>query len=179
MANLMKNIKIDKLTMNIGAGKEQTILNKAISVIKDITGKDPVKTVTNKRIASWGLRTGLPIGCKLTLRKNDIPELLKRLLIAKDNILNVKSFDDHGNVSFGIKEHIDIPGTRYDPKIGILGLQACITLSRPGFRIKKRKLNKARLGKNHKISQQEAIDFMKTAYNIKIQEEIDAEEDNE
>ncbi len=173
----MKKIKIAKLTVNIGAGKEQVNLNKSVAVLKHITGKDPVKTITTKRIAAWGLRPGLPIGCKLTLRNDKIPKLLKRLLSARDNILNIKCFDDHGNISFGIKEHIDIPDTKYDPKIGIIGLQASLTLARPGFRIAKRKLNKSKLGKNHKIKRDEAIAFMKENYNIKIQEEIDAEED--
>lgn len=177
MTDVMKKIRIAKLTINIGAGKEQTILNKAIHVIKDITGKDPIKTTTNKRIASWGLRPGLPIGCKLTLRKKEVPELLKRLLNANDNILRLKCFDNYGNISFGIKEHIDIPGTRYDPKIGILGLQASITLERPGFRIKKRKPRKSKIGIKHIITKKEAIDFMKQNYSIKIQEEIDAEEE--
>jgi large subunit ribosomal protein L5 len=177
MINVMRKIKIAKLTVNIGAGKEQANLNKAIEVLKHITGKNPVKTITTKRIAAWGLRPGLPIGCKLTFRKEDVPKLLKRLLTARDNVLRTKCFDDHGNISFGIKEHIDIPDTRYDPKIGIIGLQASITLARPGFRIAKRKLNKSKLGEHHKIKRDEAIAFMKENYNIKIQEEIDIEED--
>ncbi len=174
--NPMKKIRIEKLTLNIGAGKEQVNLNKAIKVIEDITGITPVKTKTTKRIAAWGLRPGLPIGCKLTLRKKQVPDVLKRLLSAKDNILSIKSFDDHGNISFGIAEYIDIPGTKYDPKIGIMGLQASITLSRPGFRVKQRKLFKSKIGKNHRITKQEAIDFMKKEYNIKIKEEIEKED---
>jgi large subunit ribosomal protein L5 len=177
MTNIMKEIRIEKVTLNIGAGKEQANLNKAIKVIKDITGIEPVKTITKKRIAGWCLRPGLPIGCKLTLRKTQIPEILKRLLSAKDNILSQKSFDNCGNISFGIAEYIDIPGTKYDPKIGIMGLQICITLTRPGFRIKKRKLNVSKLGHDHKITKQESIDFMKKNYAVKIKEEIDEEED--
>ena len=173
----MKKIKIAKLTLNIGAGKEQSVLNKAAIVIKDITGKEPVKTVTTKRIAAWGLRPGLPIGCKLTLRNKEVPKLLKRLLTARDNVLTLKCFDNHGNISFGIKEHIDIPETKYDPKIGIIGLQASITLERPGFRIKKRRLGKSKVGVKHRIKKLEAINFMKQNYSIKIQEEIDAEEE--
>jgi len=175
--NLMREIKISKLTINIGAGKDQANLKKAISVVNSITGKEPVKTITQKRIAAWGIRPGLPIGCKLTLRKNQIPELLKRLLSARDNILSEKCFDDFGNISFGIKEHIDIPGTNYDPKIGILGLQASITLKRPGFRVKDRRLKKSKVGHNHIIIRQEAINFMKKNYNVQIKEEIESEED--
>lgn len=174
--NLMRKIKISKLTVNIGAGKEQANLKKAISVLNSITGKEPVKTITQKRIAAWGIRPGLPIGCKLTLRKKEVPELLKRLLNARDNILSEKCFDNLGNISFGIKEHIDIPGTNYDPKIGILGLQASITLKRPGFRVKIRRLKKTKIGNVHKITKQEAINFMKENYEVKIKEEIESEE---
>ena len=176
--NVMRKIRISKLTVNIGAGKEQANLKKAISVLKSITGKEPVKTITQKRIAAWGIRPGLPIGCKLTLRKKQVPELLNRLLNARDNILSEKCFDDLGNISFGIKEHIDIPGTNQDPKIGILGLQASITLERfGGFRIKKRRTDKRKIGHNHKITKKEAIDFMKNNYSVKIKEEIELEED--
>jgi len=176
MTNKMKEIRIEKLTLNIGAGKEQINLNKAVTVIKDITGITPVKTITNKRIAGWGLRPGLPIGCKVTLRKSQIPDVLKRLLSAKDNLISEKSFDNYGNISFGIQEYIDIPGTKYDPKIGILGLQACITLARSGFRVKKRKLNLSKIGHKHKISKQEAIDFMKKNFDVKIKEEEEIDE---
>ena len=67
--DLMKAIKIEKVTLNVGAGKEQSKLEKGIVLLKNITGINPVKTFTNKRIPTWGLRPGLPIGCKLTLRK--------------------------------------------------------------------------------------------------------------
>ena len=175
----MKTITVGKLTLNIGAGKEQKNLDKAIKVIQDITKMTPVKTTSTKRIAGWGIRLGLPIGCKLTLRKTQIPELLKRLLVSKDNVLSAKCFDNNGNISFGIPEYIDIPGTNYDPKIGIMGLQASITLVRPGFRIKLRKLNKTKIGKTHRISKKDAIDFMKLNYNVKIKEEVEAEEDDD
>jgi len=105
-----------------------------------------------------------------------IPELLKRLLTAKDNVLTLKSFDNCGNISFGIHEYIDIPGTKYDPKIGIMGLQASVTLGRPGFRIGKRRIQTSKVGKTHKITKEEAIAFMKTNYNVIIKEEADLEE---
>ncbi|MBN2142002.1 50S ribosomal protein L5 [Candidatus Woesearchaeota archaeon] len=167
----MKQIRIDKLTLNIGAGKEQSVLEKGVVLLKQITGIDPVKTVTQKRIPSWGLRPGLPIGCKITLRRDDAEKLLKRLLAAKASLLSKDNFDDEGNVSFGIKEYIDIPDAKYDPKIGIMGLQASLTLTRPGFRIKKRKIMKRVIPKNHRISQRESIDYMKSNYGVKIKEE--------
>jgi len=167
----MKQIRIEKLTLNIGAGKEQAVLEKGMLLLKNITGLAPVKTVTQKRIATWGLRPGLPIGCKITFRKQKARELAKRLLLAKNNELSKNNFDEYGNVSFGIHEYIDIPDVKYEPKIGIMGLQASITLQRPGFRIKRRKVMKRRIPKKHCISQNEAISFMKDNFTIKISEE--------
>jgi large subunit ribosomal protein L5 len=167
----MREIRIEKLTLNIGAGKEQAVLDKGLILLKNITGIDPVKTITQKRIAGWGLRPGLPIGCKITLRREEAAKLAKRLLAAKNSILSKSNFDEEGNVSFGIKEYIDIPDVKYEPSIGIMGLQASLTLERPGFRVKKRKILKRVLPRNHRISQQESIDFMKKHFAIKIKEE--------
>jgi large subunit ribosomal protein L5 len=140
-------------------------------LLKNITGIEPVKTFTNKRIPNWGLRPGLPIGCKLTLRGSPAKELLVRLLSAKDNRLEEKQFDKEGNLAFGIHEYIDIPGAKYDPKIGIAGLEVCITLERPGFRIKRRRIKKSRIPKKHRITREEAMEFMKKEFGIKIGEE--------
>src|SRR3989338_11319190 len=100
--NVMKEIRIEKLTLNIGAGKDQTLLEKGFKLLKSITGMSPIKTVTNKRIPTWGLRPGLPIGCKVTLRGKKAAELLKRLFEAKANKLKEIQFDDYGNIAFGI-----------------------------------------------------------------------------
>lgn len=162
----MKTIRIEKVTLNVGAGKDQNKLDKAKLLLKDITGIEPVKTVTQKRIPSWGLRPGLPIGCKITIRKKAAYLLIKRLLESKDNSLKESQFDIRGNIAFGIHEYIDIPGVKYNPKIGMMGLQVCITLERPGFRIKKRALKRAKISKKHAITKQEAIEFMKKEFNL-------------
>src|SRR3989338_6519351 len=136
--NPMREIKIEKITLNVGAGKDQAKLEKGMLLLKNIASLTPVKTYTSKRIPEWGLRPGLPIGCKLTIRKTAAEELLKRLLDAKENKLKKSQFDMEGNISFGIHEYIDIAGVKYDPQIGIMGLEVCVTLERPGFRIKRR-----------------------------------------
>ncbi len=166
----MREIKIEKVILNIGAGKDQSKLDKAVSLLKNIGGKKPVKTHTTKRIQEWGLRPGLPIGCKLTLRKKEAKELLIRLLDAKENTLTNSQFDNNGNISFGINEYIDIPSAKYDPDIGIMGLQVCITLERPGFRIKRRNFQRKKIPLSHKIKKEEAIDFMQKNFNVKIGE---------
>lgn len=166
----MKIPRIEKVTLNIGAGKDQTKLEKGMTLIKTITGIEPAKTITKKRIPAWGLRPGLPVGCMLTLRKENAVKVLKRLLTAKNNSLALSNFDKLGNVSFGIHEYIDIPGVAYDPKIGVLGLQVCISLEKPGFRIKRRRNKRKKLPKKHFVSKDEAIDFMKKNFGVEVGE---------
>ena len=168
----MKKIRIEKVTLNIGAGKDQKVLDKAITLLENITGIKPIKTTTNKRIQSWGLRPGLPIGCKITLRGAEALKIVDRLLYAKDNVLDESFFDDEGNISFGIKEYVDIKDAKYDPSIGMMGLQATITLSRPGFRVKNRRIRPSRIPRGHRISREEAIGFMKEKYSIKTGDKI-------
>ncbi len=166
--NVMRQLRVTKVTLNVGAGKSAEKLEKGLKLLKAITGIAPIKTFTNKRIPNWGLRPGLPIGCKLTLRKASSVELLKRLIQARDSKLVESQFDGEGNVSFGIPEYIDIPGVNYDPAIGIMGLEVCITLERPGFRIKRRKVMKRKIPARHRISRQEAMDFMKEKFGVKV-----------
>ena len=167
----MKKIRIEKVTLNIGAGKDQSRLEKGIVLLNAIASATPIKTVTKKRIQEWGLRPGLPIGCKVTLRKEKAMKLLPRLLEAIDNKLLKRQFDEMGNMAFGIKEYIEIPGVKYDPKIGIMGLEVCVTLERPGYRIKKRRLLARKIGHHHQITKQEAIEFISKNFSTIISEE--------
>ncbi len=171
MTNPMLKIRIEKVTLNIGAGKDQKMLEKGIKLLKNITGIDPVSTKTDKRIASWGLRPGLPVGCKITLRGEKANEILKQMIGAKDNILGRNNFDDSGNIAFGIHEYIDIPGVEYDPSIGVIGLQVCISLERPGYRVKKKRIRSAKLGNKHIIRKEDSISFMKENFQIKLEDE--------
>jgi large subunit ribosomal protein L5 len=169
--NKMREIRIEKVTLNIGAGKSTDVLEKGLKLLKTLTNRTPIKTFTNKRIPGWGLRPGLPIGCKVTLRKAAAKELLIRLLEAKDNILSDTQFDKNGNIAFGLSEYIDIPGMKYDPDIGMLGFEVCVTLERPGFRIKKRKNLRKKIPQKHRIQKEEAIKFMQTQFKVKLGEE--------
>ncbi len=171
MTNVMKNIQIEKVTFNVGAGKDQALLEKGMALLENLTGITPVKTVTQKRIPGWGLRPGLPVGTKITIRDQaKIKDLLTRCLKAKEEGLKPTSFDNNGNVAFGIHEYIDIPGLEYDPKIGIIGFQICITLKRPGFSIQRKVVGKKKVGKKHLISSKDAIEFMTKEYGLEVQE---------
>jgi large subunit ribosomal protein L5 len=169
--NAMKQIRIEKLTLNFGAGANQDNLKKGMKLLKNLTGIEPIKTISDKRIPSWSVRPGLPVGCKITLRGQKANDLLIRLLKAKENKLLPNHFDDRGNVSFGIHEYIDVPDLTYDTSIGIIGFQVSITLKRPGFRIKERKKLKRKIGRSHLITQKDSIDFFKNTFKISVEEE--------
>lgn len=169
MEHGMKRIEFGKMTLNVGAGKDPKKLEKGVMLLKHLTGIEPVKTVTQKRIPSWGLRPGLPIGCKITIRdRKIIKELLARFLKAKNNVLQESQYDNEGNIAFGIHEYIDIPGVQYNPEVGIMGFQICITLKRPGFRVKARKIRKSSIKRSHRISREEAVEFMKKEFQTEI-----------
>lgn len=169
--NLMRSIQVDKVTLNIGAGKDSARLEKGLTLLKLLTGRTPSKTVTYRRIQQWGLRPGLPIGCKVTLRGEEAKKILSRLLTAKEHVLSRKNFDDAGNFAFGIHEYIEIADFDYVPEVGLLGFEVCVTLSRPGFRIKRRRMHKAKIGRAHRISQHDAISYAKSAFSVKLSEE--------
>lgn len=166
--NPLRKIRIEKITLNVGVGKDEETMKRGLKLLKKITGIEPIKTVTKKRIPAWELRPGLQIGCKLTLRKKKAGELLKLLLKAKDNNLPEKKFDKQGNFSFGIPEYIDIPGVDYDPELKVLGLEVAVTLERPGYKVKKRKVQPRKIGKTHLITPAEAKDFMKKEFGVNL-----------
>jgi len=166
--NPMQEIRLEKVTLNIGTGGPGEALEKALKLLKKISNRTPVKTATKTRIPTWKTRPGLEIGAKVTLRKKEAEELLKNLLNGINNKLPLKKFDDFGNFSFGIKEYIDITGQEYDAEIGIIGLEIAVTLEKPGFRIKKRKFFKSRVNKKHRISKEEAIEFIKKKFGVEV-----------
>ena len=168
--NKMREIKIEKITLNIGVGQPGEKLEKAIKLLTIISGMKPVQTKTMKRIPTWGLRPNLSIGCKVTLRDSKAEEVLPRLLRAIDNTLDISKFDEQGNFSFGIKEYIDIPGVNYEVDIGIIGLEAAVTLERPGYRVKKRKVKRGNIPKRHLITKEESLNFIQKKFHVKIAE---------
>ena len=166
--NVMKQIKLEKVVLNMGIGKSGDILENAKKALDQISGKKSCKRTAKKAHRDWGVRKGEPIGTAVTVRDDDARILLKRLFEAKGNRMNVKSFDQTGNISFGIIEHIDIPGIKYDPKIGILGLDVAVRLIRPGYSIKIRSKHKTNVGKSHKITPNEAKEYLTKEFGIDV-----------
>lgn len=169
--NDAKGIRIEKVTLNIGTGKPGPELEKAIKLLQMIANQKPVETKTQKRIPGWELRPGLAIGCKVTLRKEKAKEVLKRLFTAVGNKLDPAKFSKDGNFAFGIKEYIDIPGTKYDASIGIIGLEAAVTLEKIGYRIKRRKQKQQKVPIKHRITKEEAMEFLKKDFGLKFEKE--------
>ncbi len=166
--NPMREIRVAKITLNCGSGKNDALLEKSLKLLKKISPVAPMKTITKKRIPGFGLRPGLAIGCKSTVRKG-AHELLLRLLEAKGKTLYAKQFDAQGNFSFGIAEYIDIPGLEYDPDLKIIGLEVAVSLERPGYRIKRRKLRNQKVGKSHVVSKEDAITFAQEKLGITVE----------
>ncbi len=169
--NKMKEIRIEKITLNVGVGEAGDRLEKAAILLEKLTGVKPTLTKSEKRIPGWGVRPGLTIGTKLTIRGKKAEELLKALLAAKENKLSERNFDNQGNFSFGIPEYIEIPGIEYIPEVGIIGLEVAVTMKRPGFRVKNRKYQKRKIPTRHRITKEESIDFSKKNYNLQLIEE--------
>ena len=164
----MKKISLEKVVLNMGIGKSGDVIDIARKALEQISGKKPSTRNAKETQREWGVRKGEPIGVAVTIRGNDAVVLLKRLLEAKGNTVNGKSFDNFGNYSFGINEHIDIPDVKYDPQIGILGLGISVTLTRPGYSIRKRSKHKASVGKTHVITNQEAKEYLTKEYGVTI-----------
>ena len=168
LENQMKKISIAKVVLNMGVGKSGEPIEQAKRALEQIAGQKPNSRNAKATQRDWGVHKGEPIGVAVTLRRQTAIELIKRLFTAKGNQINGSSFDNFGNLSFGIKEHIDIPGVKYDPQIGILGLNVSISLTRPGFNIRFRSKHKASVGNHHRITSEEAKAFLTKEFGIEV-----------
>lgn len=136
--NVMQVPRIEKVTINMGVGEaigDKKVIENALSDMEKISGQKPVTTIARKSVASFKVRDGYPIGCKVTLRNERMYEFLDRLIsIAIPRIrdfrgLNAKSFDGRGNYSMGVKEQIIFPEIEYEKIDTIRGMDICITTS--------------------------------------------------
>ena len=166
--NPMEEIFISKATLNIGVGESGERLSRAMNLLSDLTGQEPVKTFSKVTNPEFGIRKYQPIACKVTLRGEKANKAIKMVLDGIDNRLREKQFDAQGNVSFGIAEHIDIPGIRYDPDIGIFGMNVSVTFEKPGYRIKKRKIQKKKVPQRHMVKKEESMKFMEENFQVII-----------
>ena len=160
--------KIEKVVVNLNVGKSGEPLEKAARVLKELTDQNPVKKKAKKTIRDFGIREGEPIAAVVTLRKQKAIDFLNKVLPVIDNKISLSSFDKQGNFAFGIKEHIEIEGVRYEPDVGIFGMDVCVTMVRPGYRIKTRRRQKAVVGRKHVLTPEESVVFMKVTFGVEI-----------
>lgn len=165
----MKRIEVHKVVINIGVGRSGEPIDKAKNALLELTNQQPAVRGARKSVRDFGIHKGEPIGVVVTLRHEPAIEFLKRVVAAKNNVLKASSFDNYGNISVGIHEHIDIPGTKYNPEIGIFGMDVNIVLNRPGYRIAKKSRKSAKIGKMHRINREEAIEFFKQKYGVEVE----------
>lgn len=163
----MREIEIEKVTLNVGCGGDLEKIERAKKLLKFLTGREPYTTKSRKR-STFGIAKGKPVGAMVTIRGKEAEEFLKRALHAVEYKLKTSQFDEEGNLSFGVKEYIDIQGVKYSHEIGMLGLDVCVTLKRPGFRIKYRRIQKRKIPKKHRISKEEAIEWFKSKYGVDV-----------
>jgi large subunit ribosomal protein L5 len=160
--------RIEKVVVNISVGKSGEPLEKAAKVLKDLTGQTPSKRKAKNTIRDFGIRKGEPTACIATLRKQTAVEFLKKVLPVVDNKISRTCFDKHGNFSFGLKEHIEIPGVKYDPEIGIFGMDVCVSVGRLGSRVKQRRIERAKIGSKHIVSPEESMVFVNGFLGVEI-----------
>ncbi len=160
--------RIEKVVINLNVGKSGEPLEKANQVLKEITGQTPVKRKAKKTIRDFGIREGESIAVVVTLRKQQAIDFLKKVLPVVDNKIARRAFDVRGNFAFGLTEHIEIPGVKYDPEIGIFGMDICVSVNRPGQRIKIRKRQSKPVGPKHLLTPEESIVFVKQTLGVEI-----------
>lgn len=166
----MQRIKIGKVVVNICTGPGEK-LEKAVKVLEELTGQKPCRRRAKKTIREFGIRRGEDISCMVTLRRERAEEFLQRALAAKGNTIKRSSFDKSGNLSFGIKEHLDMPRTKYDPSIGIFGMDVTVVFEKPGYRVARRRRRRSKVGKEQKVKITEAIEYLKNKFGVKVVEE--------
>ena len=166
--NPMRAIKLAKVTVHVNVGKSGEMLEKARSVLGEITGQTPCTRQAKQTIKDFGIQEGEPIACLTTLRGERATTFLKRGLEAVGNTLKKSSFDDNGNFAFGIREHIEIPGTKYVPELGIFGMDVIGTLERPGYRTKRRRIRPRPIGKSHRVTREDAVKFVTEKFGVQI-----------
>ena len=134
--SVMEVPRIEKITLNMGVGEavaDKKVMEHAVSDLEKIAGQKPVVTVARKSIAGFKIRDNYPVGCKVTLRRDQMFEFLDRLItIALPRVrdfrgVSGKSFDGRGNYNMGVREQIIFPEIEYDKIDALRGLNITIT----------------------------------------------------
>ena len=168
----MRNPQITKVTINIGVGEGGQRLGLAEKVLGVLTGLKPIRTLGKIQNRDLKVRKGAPIGCKVTMRNRDvIKKFLTDAFWVRENLIPAWNFDAQGNLSFGISDYTDFPDQKYDPEIGIFGMDINVVVERPGHRVSRRRRRSRKVGLNHRVTPSESKSFFEETYGVKILEE--------
>jgi len=164
----MRVIKIDKIVINIGVGESGERLVKAQKVLQMLTNRKPIETISKTTNKDLNIRKDQPIGCKVTIRGTDADEFIKKALWVKNNKITGYSFDPSGNFSFGVPDYTEFEGMKYDPDIGVFGMDVTVTLARAGKRVRIRKRKPSKIPPRHRITKVEGIEFIKNRFKVEV-----------
>jgi|TARA_B110000467_G_scaffold109038_1_gene99376 large subunit ribosomal protein L5 len=170
--NSMLEPRITKVTINIGVGEGGQRLQLAEQVLELLTDLKPIRTISKSTNRDLGTRIGGPIGCKVTIRNKDkIASFLKDAFWIRQNTLPAYNFDQSGNLSFGISDYTDFPDQKYNPDIGIFGMDVNIVLERPGHRVSRRRRRSRKVAISHRVVRDECKQWIVEQFGIVIVEE--------
>ncbi|RQD80060.1 50S ribosomal protein L5 [Methanosalsum natronophilum] len=161
--------QIDKVVVHMGVGESGQHLVDGEGILEEITGQKVVETQAKRTLPAFGIKKKEPTGCKVTLRGDNAEKFLTTSLEIIEKKLDSSQFDENGNVAFGVEEHTDYPGMRYDPNIGIFGMDVIVVLKRPGYRIGRRAICKRKVPRSHRLTKEDSISFFKENYGVEVE----------
>lgn len=168
MDNPMRIPTVEKVIVHMGVGESGQHLVNAENILRSITGQEVVRCFAKRTLPAFSIKKNEPIGCKVTLRGQKAQEFLETSFGIVEKTLNRSQFDSLGNVSFGIEEHTDFPGMKYDPNIGVFGMDVTVVLKRPGERVCKRRIATRKIPTDHRVTVDDAIAFLNESYGVEV-----------